>query len=394
VLSFLQDFGIRLSPKLAGAPGTPFVFYNGHWENLSRVSKALALHHIDPSTLPHQTAAFNLFGFIGIAVVTAILVIGIKESANFNSLIVVVKVCVLMVFVGLGINYILGHHPEASANWHPFIPPNGGAFGEYGVSGIFRAAGVIFFAYIGFDAVSTAAQETKNPKRDMPVGILGSLVICTILYILVAGVLTGLVKYSNLNVPDPIAIGIDTTGVRWGSLLVKLGAICGLSSTMVVMLLGQSRIFFSMSRDGLLPKWASAVHPRFRTPYISSIFVGAFVAMFAALIPISVLGELVSIGTLLAFVIVCAGVWVLRRSRPEVPRPFRTPLVPIVPILGILISALMMISLPLDTWIRLIVWLIIGMAIYFTYGRKHSKVQMGAPQVSSPPVGATYTEPR
>ncbi|HJS99197.1 MAG TPA: amino acid permease [Terriglobales bacterium] len=394
VLSFLQDFGVRLSPKLAGAPGTPFVLYNGHWENLSRVSKALALHHIDPSTLPHQTSFFNLFGFIGIALVTVVLVIGIKESANLNSLIVIVKVCVLLVFVGLGVNYIVGHMAEATANWHPFIPPNQGGFGAYGTSGIFRAAGVIFFAYIGFDAVSTAAQETKNPKRDMPIGILGSLVICTILYILVSGVLTGLVKYTNLNVPDPIAIGIDMTGVRWGSLLVKLGAICGLSSTMVVMLLGQSRIFYTMSHDGLLPKWASAVHPRFRTPYISSIFVGVFVAMFAALIPISVLGELVSIGTLLAFVIVCAGVWVLRRSRPEVPRPFRTPWVPFVPIMGILISGLMMVSLPLDTWIRLIVWLIIGMVIYFTYSRRHSKVQQGVSSVAAPPVGASYTEPR
>jgi APA family basic amino acid/polyamine antiporter len=391
VLSLLQDFGIRLSPKLAGAPGTKFVFFNGHWENVNRVAKALALQHIDPNTLPHQTAAFNLFAFLGIAAVTAILVIGIKESANFNSFIVVVKVCVLLIFVGLGVNYILAHRADATANWTPFIPPNGGSFGEYGMTGILRAAGVIFFAYIGFDAVSTAAQEAKNPKRDMPIGILGSLVICTILYILVAGVLTGLVKYTSLNVPDPIAIGIDTTGIRWGSLLVKLGAICGLSSTMVVMLLGQSRIFFSMSRDGLLPKWASAVHPRFRTPYISSIFVGAFVAVFAALIPIAILGELVSIGTLLAFVIVCAGVWVLRRSRPEMPRPFRTPWVPFVPIMGILISGAMMAGLPGDTWLRLIIWLVVGMVMYFAYGRKHSKVQAGVAQVATPAVTATQS---
>jgi APA family basic amino acid/polyamine antiporter len=385
VLSFLQDFGFRVSPMLAGAPGTKFVMYHGHWESLNRVSKALAVQNIDPATLPTMTSSFNLFGFLGIALVTVILVIGIKESANFNSFIVVVKVAVLLVFLGLGVNYIMGHRAEALANWHPFIPPNEGAFGMFGWSGIVRAAGVIFFAYIGFDAVSTAAQEAKNPKRDMPIGILGSLIICTILYILVAGVLTGLVSYRQLNIPDPIALGIDQTGVRWGSFLVKLGAICGLSSTMVVMLLGQSRVFFSMSKDGLLPTWFSAVHTRFRTPYISSIFVGIFVAFFAALIPISILGELVSIGTLLAFVIVCAGVWALRRKNPDQPRPFRTPWVPFVPIMGMLISLLMMIGLPGDTWLRLVIWLIIGMCVYFFYGRYHSRVQIAANEPAPKP---------
>ena len=258
------------------------------------------------------------------------------------------------------------------------MPPNEGGFGKYGWSGVIRAAGVIFFAYIGFDAVSTAAQEAKNPKKDMPIGILGSLVVCTILYILVAGVLTGLVKYSTLNVPDPIAVGIDQTGIRWGSLLVKLGAICGLTSTMVVMLLGQSRVFFSMSRDGLLPQWASAIHTKFRTPYVSSIFVGIFVAIFASVIPIAILGELVSIGTLLAFVIVCAGVWVIRRTDPQLPRPFKTPWVPFVPIMGMAISLLMMVGLPGDTWLRLIIWLILGMVLYFGYGRYHSRVQLMA----------------
>jgi len=314
--------------------------------------------------------------FLGIALVTTVLVIGIKESANLNSFIVVIKVCVLLVFIALGVAYISKHMSDATANWTPFIPPNEGEFGKYGWSGVIRAAGVIFFAYIGFDAVSTAAQEAKNPKRDMPIGILGSLVVCTILYILVAGTLTGLVKYTTLNVPDPIAVGIDQTGIRWGSFLVKLGAICGLTSTMVVMLLGQSRVFFSMSRDGLLPRWASAIHPKFRTPYISSILVGIFVAIFASVIPIGILGELVSIGTLLAFVIVCAGVWVIRRTNPEMPRPFRTPMVPFVPIMGILISLLMMAGLPGDTWLRLIIWLVIGMVVYFAYGRYHSRVQM------------------
>jgi APA family basic amino acid/polyamine antiporter len=209
----------------------------------------------------------------------------------------------------------------------------------------------------------------------MPLGILGSLVICTVLYIVTAGLLTGVVNYTQLNVAAPVAIGMEATGVRWGQYLVLIGSIMGLSTVMLVMLLGQSRVFFAMSRDGLLPQWAGAVHPRFRTPWISSILVGLFVAVFAAVIPIGILGELVSIGTLLAFVIVCAGVWLLRIRRPDLPRPFKTPAVPLVPILGILISLLLMASLPFDTWLRLIIWLILGLAIYFTYGRKHSRVQ-------------------
>ena len=212
----------------------------------------------------------------------------------------------------------------------------------------------------------------------MPIGILGSLVICTVLYILVSGLLTGIVPYSALNVADPVAVGIDATGVRWGSILVKLGAIAGLGSVMLVMLLGQSRVFFSMSRDGLLPEWAGAVHPKFRTPWISYITVGLFVAIFASLVPIGILGELVSIGTLLAFVIVCAGVWVLRNKQPDLPRPFKTPLVPLVPILGMLISFGLMAALPLDTWLRMIIWLAIGLFIYFGYGRHHSRVQIAA----------------
>jgi APA family basic amino acid/polyamine antiporter len=262
-------------------------------------------------------------------------------------------------------------------NWKHFIPDNTGEFGKYGWSGIARAASVIFFAYIGFDAVSTAAQEARNPQRDMPMGIMGSLLICTILYILVSGLLTALVPYTALNVSDPVAVGIDATGVRWGSFLVKLGAIFGLGTVMLVMLLGQSRVFFSMAHDGLLPAWAGKVHPKFRTPYISSIVVGIFVALFAALLPIDILGELVSIGTLLAFVIVCAGVWILRRRKPELKRPFKTPWVPVVPFLGITISMLLMLSLPLDTWLRLIIWLVIGLAIYFLYGQKNSNVQAG-----------------
>ncbi len=336
-------------------------------------------------SFPHQAASFNLVALVVILAVTAILVVGIKESANFNTAIVLIKVAVLLVFIGLGARFLSLHHDLALANWTPFLPPNRGSFGAFGWSGVLRAAGVIFFAYIGFDAVSTAAQEAKNPQKDMPIGIMGSLAVCTVLYIAVAVVLNGLVKYDQLAVPDPLAVGIDRTGVRWGSIMVKLGALCGLSSTMIVMLLGQSRVFFSMSHDGLLPRWAAAIHPRFRTPWISTLVVGGFVALFAALIPISVLGELVSIGTLLAFIIVCAGVLVLRRRRPELHRPFRTPFVPAVPILGILISLVMMLALPVDTWIRLVVWLVVGMVIYFGYGRSHSRVQQATAAAGAEP---------
>ena len=234
---------------------------------------------------------------------------------------------------------------------------------------------MVFFAYIGFDAVSTAAQEAKNPKKDMPFGILGSLVICTILYILVSGLLTHLVPYTELNVPDPVVVGIRVTGHQWATLLVELGAIAGLATVMLVMLLGQSRVFYAMSHDGLLWPWASKIHPRFRTPYISSIVVGFFVAVLAMLVPLSVLDEMTSVGTLLAFVLVSAGVWVMRRTHPELNRPFRTPMVPLVPILAILFSSALIIGLSPMTQIRLVVWLIIGLAIYFGYGRQHSKVQ-------------------
>jgi APA family basic amino acid/polyamine antiporter len=282
---------------------------------------------------------------------------------------VIVKVAVVLVFIVAGIGYVKG------ANWHPFVPPNAGEFGKYGFSGIVRGAGVVFFAYIGFDAVSTAAQEAKNPQRDLPLGILGSLVICTVLYILVAGVLTGVVPYSSLNVPDPIAVGVSAIGLPWLAVLVKAGAIAGLSSVILVMLLGQPRIFYTMAHDGLLPEWASRVHPKYRTPYITTILTGVIVAIVAGLVPISILGELVSIGTLLAFVIVCAGIIVLRRTRPELPRPFKTPLSPIVPALGILSCGYLMYGLPLDTWLRLVIWMALGLIIYFAYSKNHSKIQ-------------------
>jgi APA family basic amino acid/polyamine antiporter len=254
-------------------------------------------------------------------------------------------------------------------------------FGKFGISGVLRGAGVIFFAYIGFDAVSTAAQEAKNPQRDMPIGILGSLGISTVLYILVAIVLTGIVSYTTLNVADPVAVGVDAMGkgMFWLRPIVKIAAIAGLSSVILVMLLGQPRIFYSMSKDGLLPPVFSKVHPRFKTPYVSTIITGTVAMIIAGILPISILGELVSIGTLLAFIIVCMSVLVLRKSKPDIKRPFKTPWVPLVPILGASICFIQMASLPLDTWLRLIIWMVIGFCIYFFYGIKHSKVRKNTP---------------
>jgi APA family basic amino acid/polyamine antiporter len=374
LVAFLQDYGIKLPPQICDTPGKIWVMFQDRWQPLVAVQKTLTDGGIDWHTLPSATASFNLVAFLAIVMVTTLLVIGIKESARFNSTVVFIKLVAVITFIAVAGSFVLKHPAVAAANWHPFIPPNAGSFGAYGWSGIARAAGVVFFAYIGFDAVSTAAQEAKNPKRDMPIGILGSLAICTVLYILVSGLLTGVVHYSRLNIGAPVSLAIRETGVAWGSRMVNAGALAGLSTVMLVMLLGQSRVFYSMAHDGLLWKWASDIHPRFRTPWKSTIIVGLFVAIFASVIPIGILGELVSIGTLLAFIIVCAGVWVMRRRHPDIARPFRTPWVPFVPIMGIVVSLLLMAALPLDTWIRLAIWLVIGMVIYFTYGRHHSRV--------------------
>jgi APA family basic amino acid/polyamine antiporter len=368
-VSLLQQLHIQLPMQFTTTYGNVLVEYNGKWFPLASLPPG-----VSDVGLPHVTGVFNLVAFLSILVVTTVLVVGIKESANLNTAIVVVKLGIVGIFLFLGIGFLF-HHPSLTAvNWHPFIPPRN-AQGQYGLLGITGGAASVFFAYIGFDAVSTAAQEAKNPQRDMPIGILGSLVVCTILYILVSLTLTGLVNYKALNVADPVAMGIDVTGVSWGSLLVKIGAVFGLGTVMLVMLLGQSRVFFSMSKDGLLWPWASSIHPKFRTPWISTIVVGVIVAFLPALLPIDKLSKLVNMGTLLAFGIVCAGVWILRVRQPNLVRPFKTPLVPLVPILGILGSLYLMFSLPLLTWEVLIGWLILGMAIYFGYSVRHSKVQ-------------------
>lgn len=375
VISLLQDFGITLPPQLIETPGRELYFYQGRWELLTTIEPLLNTAGISADSLPHVTAFFNLPAFLVVCLVTTILIVGVRESANFNVVVVFIKVGTVILFVIIATAFLWKHPQVAETNWHPFIPENTGRFGEFGWSGIARGAASIFFAYIGFDAVSTAAQEARNPQRDMPIGILGALAICTVLYLVVAVVLTGVVHYSRLNVAAPVALAIDATGVKWGSLLVKSGTIAGLSTVMLTTLMGQSRIFYTMSKDGLLPRWASTIHPRFHTPWISSALVGIFIAVFAGLLPISILGDLVSIGTLFAFIIVCIGVWILRVKQPELARSFKTPWVPFVPLAGILISLLLMVSLPGDTWLRLVVWLLIGFVIYFSYSRHHSRVQ-------------------
>jgi len=358
VSSFLHDFGIQFPAAFSAAPGTLVKLADG-----SQV-----------------TAVLNLPAIFITALVTILLVIGIKESADVNAAIVIVKVAVVILVIIGGAMFV------QRANWTPLIPENTGIWGQYGWTGIFRGAAVIFFAYIGFDAVSTAAQEARNPQRDMPIGILGSLGVCTVLYVLVSGVMVGLVPYTQLGVAAPMAVAVDAAreravGSAWAPLinvmpfLVKLGAIAGLSSVMVVMMLAQPRIFFSMANDGLLPAWAKKVHPRFRTPHVTSIITGVLVALASGLFPIGLLGELVSIGTLFAFVIVSVGIIFLRYQRPELKRPFKTPLVPFVPALSALVSLALMASLPRDTWLRLVIWMVLGVVLYFSYGYHHSELR-------------------
>ncbi len=313
---------------------------------------------------------FNVPAALIVLVVTAILVVGIKESSRVNAIIVFIKVAVVLAFIAFAAKFVV---PD---NWKPLVPPNTGEFGHFGVSGIFQGATLVFFAYIGFDAVSTAAQECKNPQRDLPIGILGSLVICTVLYIAVSIVLTGVVPYQQLNVPHPIAVGIQATGIGWLETAVEVGAIAGLSSVMLVMLLGQPRIFYSMAQDGLLPKAAARIHPRFGTPHITTMISGGICAIAGGLLPIDILGELTSIGTLFAFVLVSIGVMILRLNRPDLPRAFKVPGGPyLVPGLAALSSGLLMYTATTHTIMRLFIWMAIGLVIYFLYGYRRSKLR-------------------
>lgn len=346
VVSFFKDWGIVIPSELSSAPFT----YRDGWVATG--------------------AILNFPSVFIVALIATVLVFGIKESVRLNNIIVLIKIAVILLFIGFGLSYI---KPE---NYVPFIPENTGHFGEFGWSGIFRAAGIIFLAYVGFDAISTVAQEAKNPQRDMPIGILGSLIIVTILYISVSLVLTGMVNYTLLNVPDPIAVGIDSAGQKlfWLRPVIKIGAIAGMSSVILVLLTGMPRIFYSMANDGLIPPVMGRVHRKYRTPHITTIMVGVIVAAISGLFPIDLIAELVSIGTLLAFTMVCVSIMVLRVQRPDMHRPFKTPLVYIIAPLGAVGCLYLMTSLPVTTWERLGIWTVIGLVIYFTYGIKHSKL--------------------
>jgi basic amino acid/polyamine antiporter, APA family len=360
-VTLLHQLGMSFPAAISAAPGTVVQLAGGG--------------------MGTTVAVFNLPAVLITVAVTALLILGVSESATVNAVIVVIKVAIVLVVIGAGALFI------QPANWHPFIPPNTGTFGEYGWSGILRGAGVIFFAYIGFDAVSTSAQEARDPQRDMPRGILGSLAICTVLFVLVSAVMVGIVPYKQmLNQPAPLVVAIEAAagraaGTPWAPLmnaltiLLTLGAVAALSSVMVVMMLAQPRIFLAMSKDGLMPAWAGKVHPRFGTPHVSTIVTGVVVAIAAGLTPIATLGSLVSIGTLMAFVIVSIGIIVLRRTRPELPRPFKMSMVPLLPALSALVAFVLMLGLPRATWERLIIWMVIGIVFYFSYGYRRSRLR-------------------
>lgn len=312
------------------------------------------------------TAIANLPAAAIVAFLTILLVRGTRESALVNNLMVTLKLIVIVAFIGLGAGHI------SAANWHPFVPPNAGTFGTFGWSGVLHGASVVFITYIGFDAVSNCAQEARRPQRDMPIGILGALLIATILYVLVAGVLVGVVPYSELNVAAPVGLAVDRMGIGWFAALVQLGALIGITTAILVLLYGQGRIFATMANDGLMPSLFSRVHPRLKTPWMSQILIGVVVAATAAAFPIEILGELVGGGTLFAFMMVCASVVRLRRLEPHAARPFRVPAVPFVPMLGMLSCLGLIVGLSPLTWTRLLLWMAIGLVIYFAYGRRRA----------------------
>ncbi len=364
VVSLLRDYGMAIPPELTG----PY----GH----ALVREGVAVLGADGSPV---ITLFNLPAFLICVALAGLLVIGVSESAKVNNIIVAIKATVIIAFIIICGWYVIQHFDTLKANWDPFIPPASGKDGEFGWGGIFRASSIVFFAYIGFEAVSTAGQESKNPKRDMPFGIIGSLVICTVLYILVSIVMTLIVNYKMLNVPDPVAVAVDALGPAWGwfAKTVKLGAIIGLTSVILVLMYGQTRIFYTMARDGLLPKIFATVHPKFHTPWINTILVGLITAVAAAFFDINTLGDMTSVGTLAAFGIVCMAVIWLRRTHPEIPRGFRVPLYPVIPVLGI-ISCFALIFTVETRVLVFFGWYVLGsIVLYFAYGIRNSRLQKG-----------------
>lgn len=348
LIKFLHLYGLQIPPQWTMSP----------WETATLADGTVV------------NGLCNLPAVFIIVCLSLLLIRGNKESAFVNNTLVILKVAVVLVFIAVGWPLI---KPE---NHIPYMPANTGTFGEFGVSGVLRGAGVVFFAFIGFDAVSTAAQEAKDPKKGMPIGIIGSLLVCTVLYVLFSHVMTGVVKYTDFKgSAAPVAVAIHAMNYAWLEKAVIIAILAGYTSVILVMLMGQSRIFFTMSKDRLMPPIFSKVHPKFQTPYVANLFFAVFVSLFAAFVPVKIVGEMVSIGTLFAFVLVCVGVMVMRKSDPTTPRPFRTPWVPFVPIAGILICIAMMVSLPGDTWIRLAVWMALGLIIYFVYSKRHSLVR-------------------
>jgi APA family basic amino acid/polyamine antiporter len=348
LIKFLHYFDLTIPPQFTMSP----------WETVTMADGTMV------------SGYFNLPSVFIVVALSLLLIRGTQESAFINNLLVVLKVAVVLVFIAVGWQFI---NPS---NHTPYIPENTGNFGEFGWSGVIRGAGVVFFAFIGFDAVSTAAQEAKDPRRGMPIGIIGSLIICTILYVLFSHVMTGVANYTEFKgSAAPVAVAIAKTPYVWLQQAIIVAILAGYTSVILVMLMGQSRVFFTMSKDGLVPKIFSDVHPKFGTPHKSNLFFAVFVSLFAAFVPVAIVGEMVSIGTLFAFILVCIGIIWMRKTNPDTPRPFRTPWVPFVPIAGVVVCFTMMAFLPLDTWLRLAIWMIIGVVIYFLYGKKHSVVR-------------------
>jgi len=374
VVSLLGDFGIVIPVQLTGPTGHPV---------MQTVGGAMAPVMVNGAPL---TYLFNLPAFLICMALAALLVVGVSESARVNNIIVAIKVTVILAFIVICGGYVIAHIDTLKSNWEPFIPPPTGAKGEFGWSGILRAASIVFFAYIGFEAVSTAGQEAKNPKKDMPIGIIGSLLACTLIYILVSIVMTLIVNYKTLDVPDPVAVAVDALGPQWGwfAKTVKAGAIVGLTSVVLVLMYGQTRIFYTMARDGLLPRVFSKVHPKFKTPWINTILVGLITAVAAAFFDINTLGDMTSVGTLAAFGIVCLSVIWLRRTHPNIPRGFRVPLYPALPALGIVACFALIFTVENRVLVFFGWYTLAAIILYFVYGMHNSQLHKGQPPLGGP----------